>query len=83
MGTKFEKRNKKPMHAILRALVRSLIFLDFRHTVNFDMPNVEMQLVYPLWKNEEVYDAKFETKKQQKHEALAAQDNKLIAQLVS
>ncbi|MGO4919168.1 IS110 family transposase [Maribacter spongiicola] len=40
-------------------------------------------LMYTLWKNEEVYDAKFETKKQQKHEALAAQDNKLIAQLVS
>lgn len=40
-------------------------------------------LMYTLWKNEEVYDAKFETKKQQKHEALAAQDNKFIAQLVS
>ena len=40
-------------------------------------------LMYTLWKNEEVYDAEFETKKQQKHEALAAQDNKLIAQLVS
>ena len=40
-------------------------------------------LMYTLWKNEEVYDAKFETKKQQKHEALAARDNKLIAQFVS
>ena len=40
-------------------------------------------LMYTLWKNEEVYDAGFETKKQQKHKALAAQDNNLIAQLVS
>jgi len=40
-------------------------------------------LMYTLWKNEEFYDAEFETKKQQKHEAFAAQDNKLIAQLVS
>jgi transposase len=40
-------------------------------------------LMYILWKNEEVYDAKFETKKQQKHEALAARDNKLITQFVS
>ncbi len=40
-------------------------------------------LMYTLWKNEQVYDAGFETKKQQKHEASAAQDNKLIAQLVS
>ena len=40
-------------------------------------------LMYTLWKNEEVYDAKFETKKQQKHEALAARDNNLIAQFVS
>ncbi len=40
-------------------------------------------LMYNLWKNEQVYDAKFETKKQQKHEALAARDNNLIAQLVS
>jgi len=40
-------------------------------------------LMYTLWKNEEVYDAEFETKKQQKHEALAARDNKLIAQFVS
>ena len=40
-------------------------------------------LMYTLWKNEEVYDAKFETKKQQKHEAPAARDNKLIAQFVS
>jgi transposase len=34
-------------------------------------------------KNENVYDAEFKTKKQQKHEALTAQDNNLIAQLVS
>jgi transposase len=40
-------------------------------------------LMYTLWKNEQVYDAKFETKKQQKHEAPAARDNKLIAQFVS
>lgn len=40
-------------------------------------------LMYTLWKNEEVYDAKFETKKQQKHKALAARDNNLINQLVS
>ncbi|SFB84793.1 Transposase [Flagellimonas taeanensis] len=40
-------------------------------------------LMYTLWKNEEVYDAGFETKKQQKHEALAARDNNLIAQIVS
>jgi transposase len=40
-------------------------------------------LMYTLWKNEQVYDAKFETKKQQKHEASAARDNKLIAQFVS
>ncbi|MDV7141009.1 IS110 family transposase [Maribacter sp. TH_r10] len=40
-------------------------------------------LMYTLWKNEEVYDAGFETKKQQKHKALAAQDNNLINQLVS
>jgi transposase len=40
-------------------------------------------LMYTLWKNEEVYDAEFETKKQQKHEALAAQDNNLINQFVS
>ncbi|WP_396636911.1 IS110 family transposase [Maribacter sp. R77961] len=40
-------------------------------------------LMYTLWKNEEFYDADFETKKQQKREALAAQDNNLIAQLVS
>jgi hypothetical protein len=39
--------------------------------------------MYTLWKNEEVYDAGFETKKQQKHEALAARDNNLIAQIVS
>jgi hypothetical protein len=39
--------------------------------------------MYTLWKNEQVYDAKFETKKQQKHEAPAARDNKLIAQFVS
>lgn len=40
-------------------------------------------LMYTLWKNEEVYDANFETKKQQKHKAFAAQDNKLITQSVS
>lgn len=40
-------------------------------------------LMYTLWKNEEVYDAEFEIKKQQKHKALAAQDNNLINQLVS
>ncbi len=40
-------------------------------------------LMYTLWKNEEAYDAQYETKKQQKHEALAARDNNLIAQLVS
>ena len=40
-------------------------------------------LMFTLWRNEEVYDATFETKKQQKHEALAARDNKLIDQLVS
>ena len=40
-------------------------------------------LMYTLWKNEEFYDAEFETKKQQKFEALAARDNNLIAQLVS
>jgi len=40
-------------------------------------------LMYTLWKNEEIYDAKFETKKQQKHKALAARDNKLINQFVS
>tara|TARA_R110001606_G_scaffold390303_1_gene557144 strand:+ start:5224 stop:5328 length:105 start_codon:yes stop_codon:yes gene_type:complete len=34
--------------------------------------------MYTLWKNEEVYDAKFEIKKQQKHEALAARDNGLV-----
>ena len=40
-------------------------------------------LMYTLWKNEAVYDAGFEIKKQQKHEALAARDNKLTTQLVS
>lgn len=40
-------------------------------------------LMYTLWKNEEVYDAEFEIKKQQKHKAPAARDNKLITQLVS
>jgi transposase len=40
-------------------------------------------LMFTLWKNEQMYDAEFETKKQQKHEALAAQDNNLINQLVS
>ncbi|WP_047248075.1 IS110 family RNA-guided transposase [Maribacter thermophilus] len=40
-------------------------------------------LMYTLWKNEENYDAEFEIKKQQKHEAFAAQDNNLINQPVS
>lgn len=40
-------------------------------------------LMYTLWKNEALYDAKFELKKQQKHKTLAAQDNNLITQLVS
>jgi len=40
-------------------------------------------LMYTLWKNEQVYDAAFETKKQQKHKALAARDNNLIIQPVS
>jgi len=40
-------------------------------------------LMYTLWKNEEVYDAKFEKKKQQKLKALAARDNNLINQLAS
>ena len=40
-------------------------------------------LMFTLWKNEEVYDADFEKKKQQKHKTLAAQDNKLINQYVS
>ncbi len=40
-------------------------------------------LMFTLWKNEDVYDAEFEKKKQQKHKALAAQDNNLINQLVS
>jgi len=40
-------------------------------------------LMYTLWKNEEVYDAEFEIKKQQRHEALAARDNNLISQIVS
>ncbi|WP_262897888.1 IS110 family transposase [Maribacter dokdonensis] len=40
-------------------------------------------LMYTLWKNEQFYDAEFEIKKQQKHEALAARDNNLINQSVS
>ncbi|MFV1448500.1 IS110 family transposase [Maribacter sp. HS] len=40
-------------------------------------------LMYTLWKNERFYDAEFEIKKQQKHEALAARDNNLINQSVS
>lgn len=40
-------------------------------------------LMYTLWKNEENYDAEYEIKKQQKHEALAARDNSLINQPVS
>jgi transposase len=39
--------------------------------------------MYTLWKNEQVYDAKFKTKKQQEHEAPAARDNKLSDQFVS
>lgn len=34
--------------------------------------------MYTLWKNEEVYDAGFEKKKQQKHEALAVQNSNLF-----
>jgi transposase len=40
-------------------------------------------LMFTLWQNEENYDPEFENKKQQKHEALAAQDNNLINQFVS
>lgn len=40
-------------------------------------------LMFTLWKNEKLYDAEFENKKQQGYNALAAQDNNLIAQLVS
>lgn len=40
-------------------------------------------LMFTLWKNEVDYDAEFENKKQQKHKALAAQDNKLIDQFAS
>lgn len=40
-------------------------------------------LMYTLWKNEEVYDAEFEKKKQQEQMTLAARDNNLIAQIVS
>ena len=40
-------------------------------------------LMYTLWKSEKFYDEAYETKKQQKHKALAAQDNNLIDQLVS
>lgn len=40
-------------------------------------------LMYTLCKNEENYDAEYEIKKQQKHEALAARDNSLINQPVS
>ena len=40
-------------------------------------------LMFTLWKNEENYDAGYENKKQQKHKALAAQDNNLIDQLAS
>ena len=40
-------------------------------------------LMYTIWKNEEYYDAEYETKKQQKHKTLAAQDNVLINQDVS
>lgn len=40
-------------------------------------------LMFTLWRNEENYDAGYENKKQQKHKALAAQDNNLINQLAS
>jgi transposase len=40
-------------------------------------------LMYTLWKNEKLYDAEFETKKQQKHNTFAAQDNNLINQIAS
>lgn len=40
-------------------------------------------LMFTLWKNEKVYDQEFENKKQQKHKALAAQDNNLMNQLAS
>ncbi|MCK0158966.1 IS110 family transposase [Cellulophaga sp. F20128] len=40
-------------------------------------------LMFTLWKNEEIYDADFEKKKQQEHKTLAAQDNKLLNQFVS
>lgn len=40
-------------------------------------------LMFTLWQNEENYDAEFENKKQQKHNALAAQDNNLINQFAS
>ena len=40
-------------------------------------------LMFTLWKNGEFYDAEFENKKQQKHIALAAQDNNLINQIAS
>ena len=40
-------------------------------------------LMFTLWRNEEIYDPEFENKKQQRHKALAAQDNNLINQLVS
>lgn len=40
-------------------------------------------LMFTLWKNEINYDAEFENKKQQKHKALAAQDNNLENQFVS
>ena len=40
-------------------------------------------LMFTLWKNEENYDADFENKKQQRHKALAAQDNNLINQFAS
>ena len=40
-------------------------------------------LMFTLWQNEAYYDADFENKKQQKHKALAAQDNNLINQFAS
>jgi transposase len=40
-------------------------------------------LMYMVWKNEEKYDENYEQKKQQKLKTPAAQDNKLITQLIS
>ncbi len=40
-------------------------------------------LMYTLWKNETVYDPGYETKKQQRLKALAAQDNNTVACAIS